>query len=99
MQQSNGGLFTHAGYAGYIIDLVARQGEKIDYQRRRQAEFFLHTRFVKRFILHGVDQRDVGIDQLRHVLIASRDHRIAPCLGRVMRQGANHIVCLDAFNA
>lgn len=66
---------------------------------RADAEFFFHACYVQHAAGHGVDQRDMAIDQLRHVLVAGgNDHR-AICRRAAARQGADYVVRFDTFNA
>ena len=48
---------------------------------------------------HRVDQRDVLIDQLRHVLIAGRDQYLLAAAAGAARERADHVIGFDARHA
>ena len=81
--------FIHARHA---IHGVAHQRQIIDDALRRHAEFCQHARFIECLVAHGVDQRDMMIDQLRQVFIAGRDDAVNGSSRGRMRQRADHIV-------
>ena len=58
------------------------------------AEFLIHAFAVERFVFHGIDQRDVFADQLRHVFIARGNDHVHLLRGSLHRQCANHVVRL-----
>ncbi len=99
LQQANGGFFSYAGHARNVVHLVTHQREEVDDQRGRQPKFLLDASLIQGLFLHGIDQRDMAVHQLGHVLVAGGDHRVAPGLGGVMRQRADDIVGFDAFDA
>ena len=99
MQQANGGFLAHPRHAGDVVHLVAHQCEEVDDECGRQAKLLLHARFIEGFLFHGVDQRDVAVHQLGHVLIAGGDDRVAASLSGLVRQRANHVIRLDPFDA
>jgi hypothetical protein len=92
------GFRPHLGDAGDVVDRIADQGEVIDDAFRRHAELGGHACPVERFLAHGVDQRDMVVDQLRHVLVAGGDDAADPALLGVQHQGADHVVGLDAVD-
>lgn len=99
LQQAQRGLLTHARHAGDVVDLVAHQREEVDDQVRRNAELLGDAVHIQRLVLHGVDQGDVLVHQLGHVLVAGRDDGVTPGFGRHARQGADDVIGLDTFHA
>ncbi len=94
-----GGLRAHLVDARNVVRAVADQREVVDDLLREHVELRLDAGPVQDGVGHGVDQRDLLVDQLRHVLVAGRDqHRLAG-LGRTGRQSADHIVRLNAGDA
>ena len=76
LQQGEGGLLADTGDARDVVHLVAHQGQQVDHPLRGNAELLLHTRDIQGGARHGIDQGDVGIHQLGHVLVAGGyDHR------------------------
>ncbi|MCY1512737.1 hypothetical protein D9M68_472090 [compost metagenome] len=98
-EQAQRGLLADAGDAGDVVDLVAHQREEIDDQLRTDTEFLFHAIHVEHATGHGVDQRNVPIDQLRHVLVAGGNHHRAIGRGAAAGQRADHVVGLHAFHA
>ena len=98
LQQSGGGFLSHSRHTGNVVDLVAHQRQQINDQRRRYAEFVDDTVVIHGCVVHGVDQRDVVVNQLRHVLIAGRDHHLSPTARGLDGQRADDVVCLDTPN-
>ncbi|MNZ61040.1 hypothetical protein D3C78_791220 [compost metagenome] len=99
LQQAQRGLLADPGHAGDVVDLVAHQRQVVDDEFRTDTEFLLHAIHVQRATGHGVDQRNVPVDQLRHVLVAGRDHHRAVGRGAAAGQGADHVVRFHPFHA
>ncbi len=98
-QQADCGLLANAGHAGNVIDLVAHQSQVIDDVLRTDAEFLFHARHIQHAAGHGVDQGDVAVDQLRHVLVAGGDHHWTIGCRAAACQRADHVIGFDAFDA
>gem|GEM_PF-7128087 len=98
IEQATGGLLANTRDPGNVVDLVAHQREEIDDQLRAYAEFGLHALDVVDAAAHGVDQRDMRADQLRHVLVAGGDHHVAAERRALPGQGADHVVGLHALD-
>ena len=97
LQQGQGGFLAHSRHAGNVVRGIAHQGQKIDDQAGLDTKFFLHPRRVHHQTRHGVDQGDVGVHQLRHVLVAGGyDHRTAGGAG-LRRQRADHVIRLHTL--
>ena len=86
------------GHARHIVDRVADQGQVIDDAVRRHAELGQHAGFVEFFIVHRIDQRDLGVDQLGQVLVAGRDHGVHASRSSLYDERADHVVRLDPFD-
>ena len=65
-------------HAGHVVHRVADQRQVVDDALGRHAELGLHGLDVQhlRRLGHGVDQRDLGRDQLRQVLVAGGDQHL-----------------------
>ncbi|MCY1286581.1 hypothetical protein D9M70_355570 [compost metagenome] len=98
-EQAEGGLLADAGHAGNVVHLVSHQRQVVDDEFRTDTEFLLHAIHVQRATGHGVDQRNVPVDQLRHVLVAGGDHHRTPARRTLPGQGADHVVGLHALHA
>ena len=85
-------------HTGDIVRGIPNQRKIINNLSRLDAKFFLNTCNIHRGVAHGIDERDVFVDQLSHVLVASRDDRFQPRLRRLHRQGTDNIVRFHAFN-
>ena len=84
--------------ARYIVHRITDQRKVIHDALGRHTEFGDHTIAIKLFITHGVDQRDLFIDQLRKILITRRYHGIKTQRGRLHCECANHVVGLNTFD-
>ena len=98
LQPLGGGLGPDLGHARHVVDDVTDQRLKVDHPVRRHAKLGLDPGDVAPLAVHGVDNGDVGIDQLRQVLVATAHNHLDALAGRNLRQRANHIVSLDAGN-
>ena len=85
--------------AGDVVHLIAHQGQVIDNLLRSNAEFLHHAVPVHPGLGHGVNQRNVIADQLRHVLVAGGDHHIDAFAGCFVGEGADHVVGLNACHS
>ena len=88
-------------HTGDIVRGVAHQRQIINDLIRTHTKFFTHSRNIgnRRFFVHGVNQRHVFIDQLRHVFIARGNKGLLALLGCVSCESAQHIIGFDARNA
>ena len=94
-----GGLRPHLVDARDVVGAVADQREVIDDLLGVHVELCLDAVAVEEQIVHGVDERDALVDELRHVLVAGRDQHLFAGRGGACRQRADHIVRLDAGDA
>ena len=95
----DGGPGADLGHPGHVIHAVAHERQIIDDAFGRQAELFDHPRAIQIIIVHGVDQMDALVDDLREVLVAGRDDGLDVPLAGLARQGRDHIIGLDAIDA
>ncbi len=94
-----GGLRTHLVDTRDVVGAVAHQREVVDDLFRIHVELRLDSGAIQQRVVHGVDQRDALIDQLRHVLVAGRDQHLLAARGGSGRQRADHVVGLDSGDA
>ncbi len=92
-------LWPYFRYAGNIIRGITHECEVINNLVRAHLEFFDHGGFVHVMIIHGVDQADVGIDQLRHVLVSGGNQHLIALFDGFPAHGADNVVRLHSFNA
>ena len=89
------GFGTDLIHSRHVVDRIADQREIIDDTLRLDAEFFLDARDIERLVRHRVDERYLGIDELRHILVAGRNHGAHAAQRRLARKRPDHIVGLD----
>ena len=82
--------------AGNVVDRIADEGEVVDDPLGRNAELGGDALDVEPLVAHRVDERDVGVDELRQVLVAGRDDDLEAALGGHARDRADRVVGLDA---
>ena len=90
------GLGAHFVDAGHVVHGVADQGQVVNDAFRRHAKFGLDAFDVEPLVAHRVDERYVGVDQLRKVFVTRGDHDTVAALCRHARQRADGVVSLDA---
>ena len=95
LKQGKGGFLTHTGNARNVIDRVSHEGQQIDDELRRHTKLIDHPIAVQDNLGHGIDQGDVVIHQLRHVLVTGGNKDRSLLRARHLRQGANYIIGLD----
>ena len=95
MQPFHGSLGTHLGHAGYVVHGVTHQGLVVQHQARGHAKLLLHPRQIAAFAVHGIDDGDVLVDQLRQILIATADDHFNALVGRDYGQRADHVIRLN----
>ena len=93
-QPFGSGFGPHLGHAGHIVNGVAHQRLKIHHQGRGHAKLGGHTGHIPLFAIHGVDDGDVGRDQLGQVFVAAGHHHLQARLLGALGQGADHIIGL-----
>ncbi|CRI63432.1 hypothetical protein THIOKS11320081 [Thiocapsa sp. KS1] len=88
------GLGAALGHTGDVVDAVAHQGQIVDDALGRDAELLFDTRRIQDRIRHGVHQRDMLADELRHVLVPGRDQCGDTLCGGAGGERADHVVGL-----
>ena len=83
-------------HTGHVVYRVTHQNLIVQHQAGRHAKFFLHTGQIAAFAIHGVDDGDVLVDQLRQVFVATGHNHFNAMRRTHCGQGADHIV---GFNA
>ncbi|MNQ43593.1 hypothetical protein D3C85_573280 [compost metagenome] len=91
-------LGAHLGHAGDVVHGIADQHQVVHDAVGRHAELVDDAGLVQHFARHGVDQRDVAVDQLRQVLVARGNDGVYIVFGGVLGQGADHVVRFHALN-
>ena len=95
-QPLDGRLGTHFFHPGHVVHGVADQGQVIDDAIGWHTKLGQHTGLIQGLVAHGVDQRDAGCDQLRHVLVTRGDDHLMPAALGHRCQRADGVIGLDA---
>ena len=98
LQQGHRRLGPHPGHARNVVAGVAHQRQVVDDELRRHTKALDDALSIRHLPLHGVDQGDVGRDQLRHVLVPGTDQDLDLLLGRLAGQSADHVIRLDPLD-
>ena len=99
-QPFGGRLGPAFGHARDVVDAVAHQRQHVDDLVGADAELVHHRRFaVHAAAAHRVDQGDAGPHELGEILVAGGNGDVDARLAALHRQGADHIVGLDARHA
>ena len=96
LQPLGSGFGAHFVDAWHVVHRVAHQNLVVHHQARGHAEFRLHTGQVAALAVHGVDDGNVLIDQLRQVFVAAGDDDLDALPGCDDGQRANDVVGLHA---
>ena len=64
-----GSLGPHFRHTGDVVRSIPHECQIVDNLIRTYLEFFNNPGLIHKMIVHGVDQADIGIDQLRHILV------------------------------
>ncbi len=99
LQQFSRGFRTNTVNAGNVIYLIAHQRQIIDDLLWCQTKLFFYGGDIGFAVIHGVDQRHMLADQLRHILVAGGNHRFNSGSGSLFCQRANYIVGFHVINA
>ena len=99
LQEFRAGLWPHLVDTGNVVGAVADQGQEIDHLLRVHIELRLHAVAVEHRVVHGVDEGDRAVDELRHVLVAGGDEHLLAGLRGATGEGADHVVGFHAGHA
>ena len=94
LQPLGGGLGANLGHAGHVVHRITHQGLVVDHQVRWHAKFGLDPSHVAPAAVHGVDDGDAGVDQLRKIFIAAADGHLDALPSGNHGQGTDHVVSL-----
>ncbi|KAF1030450.1 MAG: hypothetical protein GAK37_01366 [Pseudomonas sp.] len=98
-QQAGSRLGTNTRNARDVVGRITHQRQIVDDLLGCDAELFLHALDVHRATGHGVDQGNVPVHQLRHVLVTGRNHHRTVGRCAAAGQGADHVVGLYTLDA
>jgi hypothetical protein len=91
-------LVADAGSAGDVVDGVATQGHDIDHARGSDAEgCFYSSRIEDEIVFGRVQNDDLIVDQLHHVLVRGDNEHLVPGLCELAGEGADDVVGLEAL--
>ncbi len=93
-----GGLRAHLRYAGNVVRAVADEREVVDDLLGQHVELRLDAGAIELGVEHRVDAGDAVVDELRHVLVARRDHDLEPIGRRAFGERADDVVGFDALD-
>ena len=96
LQPLDRGLGAHFGHTRHVVHRVAHQVLVVQHQVGGHAELFQHPCHIPTLAVHGVDDGDAFVDQLRQVFVAAADHHLHAPRGGQHRQGADDVVGLHA---
>ena len=96
LQQCQRSFFAHTGHPGDVVDLIPLQSQQVNNQVGRHTELFDNTAVVHGGVGHGVNQRDMVVDQLGHVLVAGGYQHSLVTSRRRHRQCADNIIGLHS---
>ena len=94
-----GCLGSYLGYAGYVIRAVPNQRKVVDDLFRPDVKLGLDRIAIHARVVHRVYERYLIRNQLREILIASRNEHPQTLLFRLGAECAYHVVGFDALNA
>ncbi len=97
LDQVLGALVADSGRAGNVVHRIAFQRQKVRDLVRADAHESLHLfGVVQLVVLGGIEHADVLVDELQHVLIAGDDDHVHAGGFGAAREGADHVVGLEA---
>ena len=99
VQPFRGGLRAHLWHAGNVVRAVADERKVIDDLLGQHVELRLDAGAIELGVEHCVDAGDAVVDELRHVLVARRDHDLEPIGRRAFGERADDVVGFDALDS
>ncbi len=98
LDEFDGAFIADAGRARNVVDGVTAQGHDVDDALGRDAERLFNLGGVKDEVVLGrVQDDDLIIDQLHHVLVRGDDENLMPGFGELAGEGADDVVGLEAL--
>ena len=98
VQPLRSGLRADTRYSRDIIRGVAHECEVVDDLFRIDVKFSLDAIAVENGFGHCIDERDMVVDELCHVLVTRRDEYVQPAFGAPYAQRSDHVVGLNALD-
>ena len=95
--QASGPLLTDSPDARDVVAGVAGEGSRVEQQLRRHAEARLDLGRADPGSLHGVEEEDALVDQLHQILVRGDDRHLG-FRRRLLHQGGDHVIGLEAGN-
>ncbi len=95
----DGRLFADALHARNVVRTVSHQPHDFHHARRLDAEALQALRFPGPLVFHGVEDADLGREELKHVLVARDDDNVVAGLLGLHGQGADEVIRLIAGDA
>ena len=98
LDEFDGALVADAGRAGDVVDGVAAQSHDVDDALGRDAEDVFDAGGIEdEVVLGGVQDGDVLVDELHHVLVGGDDVDVVAERGELAGEGADDVVGLEAL--
>ena len=92
------GLGSALGHSGNVVRGVAHEGQVIDDLLRPDAELLHHAIGIQVTVAHGVNEADMIVHQLGHVLVAGGHQGGHALLRRLAGQSADDVVRLNPLH-
>ena len=98
LDELDGALVADAGGSGDVVDGVAAEGHDVDDALGGDAEDFFYLGCVEdEVVLRRVEDGDVLVDELHHVLVGGDDVDVVAEGGELAGEGADDVVGLEAL--
>ena len=93
LDEFDGAFVADAGSAGDVVDAVAAEGHDVDDLLGADAQGGFDAGWVEdQVVLGGVEDADVLVDELHHVLVGGDDVDVVSLLGEAAGEGADDVV-------
>ena len=96
LQPFNGRFGANFRHPRHVVHGIADQRLVIQHQVRWNAKLGLDAGQIAALVVHGVQDQDALIDQLRQIFVATANHYVHALLGGQMGQCANDVVGFHA---
>ena len=94
-QPLGGGFWSAFFHPGNVVRLVTGQCQKVNDLFRRHTKFLYHAIDIHRCFGHGIDEGDMVIDQLGHILVTGGDYTVNIRSSSTLCQRTDYIIGLD----